>query len=119
MSKQIKRQYKKTRIQFKKELFKKCKDNKALAMMIIQTYTAWHHRRHIAMIWAMLKNPEYSTFKKDYSETLMGKHLTGHDGIWRSFYFADKELYDNYSSKIPVVYAMGDAVGVAYRVLKG
>jgi hypothetical protein len=118
VSKIIKRKYKKARIEFKKDLLKKCKENKALAMLIIETYTAWHHRRHIMKIWAMFRNPNYKEFQRDYSDNLMGKSLTGRDDIWKSLYFADRELYDKYSRLIPEVYAMGDALGVAYRKLR-
>lgn len=118
MSRRIKRKYKKTRVEFKKELFEKCKENKALAMLIVETYAAWHHRGHIMKIWAMFINPKYRDFHRDYNENLMGKHLTGTDDIWRSLYFCERELYDKYNRAIPEVYAMGDALGVAYRALK-
>lgn len=118
MSKTIKRKYKKERAAFKKELLEKCKENKALAMLIIETYTAWHHRRHIVKIWAMFRNPEYKEFQSDYNQNLMGKHLSGRDDIWRSLYFAERDLHDKYRGLIPEVYAMGDALGIAYRVLR-
>ena len=119
MSKIIKRKYKQTRVEFKKELLEKCKENKALAMLIIETYTAWHHRRHIMKIWEMFRNPEYRDFQLDYNKSLMGKHLTGRDDIWRSLYFTERELHDKYKHLIPEVYAMGDALGVPYRALEG
>lgn len=118
MSKQIKRKYKKARVEFKKELLEKCKNNKALAMLIVETYTAWHHRRHIMKIWAMFRNPNYREFQRDYNENLMGKHLSGRDDIWRSLYFTERELHDKYKYLIPEVYAMGDALCIAYRVLR-
>lgn len=118
MSKILKRRYKQSRIEFKKELTEKCKENKALAMLLIKTYVAWHHRRHIGEVWAMFINPEYRKFQLDYNENLFGKHLSGRDDIWHSLHFADKDLCDKYRFEIPEVYAMGDALGVAYRVLK-
>lgn len=69
-------------------------------------------------IWSMFKNPEYKNFRDDYTENLMGKHLTGRDDIWKSFYFSEyRNLYE-YRKKIPERYAMGDALGIAYRVLR-
>ena len=118
MSKIIKRKYKQARIEFKKDLLQKCESNKALAMLIVETYTAWHHRRHITKIWGMFRNPEYNAFREDYGDNLMGKHLTGRNDIWRSLYFADRELNEKYKGLIPEKYAMGDALGVAYTVLK-
>lgn len=118
MSKSKKREYRKIRGEFKRELFEKCKENKALAMLVVETYSAWHHKRHIMKIWSMFRNPNYEEFKKDYTENLMGKHLSGRNDIWRSLYFGERELHDKFRDKIPEVYAMGDALGVAYRVLK-
>lgn len=118
MSRQIKRKYKQTRLAFKNDLLAVCEDNNALAMLIIETYAAWHHKRHITQIWSMFRNPDYSEFQADYSKNLMGKHLCGREDIWRSLYFTEKELYTKYKGKIPETYALGDALGVAYRVLQ-
>ena len=118
MSRVLKRKYKQVRREFKKDLLAKCKDNRALAMLIAETYRAWHHRRHIGEIWAMFRNPAYKEFQRDYDDNLFGKHLSGHKDIWRSLYFAERELYDKYSNLIPEVYAMGDALGIAYQVLR-
>ncbi|MCY8577593.1 hypothetical protein MOD24_17245 [Bacillus haynesii] len=118
MSKIIKRKYKKVRIAFKKDLIAKCSENKALAMLIVETYTAWHHRRHIIKIWGMFRKPAYKEFQADYSKNLMGDHLSGRDDIWKSLYYADRELHDKFKYLIPETYAMGDALGVAYKVLR-
>lgn len=118
MSKIIKRKYKKARVAFKKELLVKCRENKALAMLMIETYTAWHHRRHITKTWSMFLNPEYKAFVDAYNKELFGKHLSGRDDIWKSLYFADRELHDKYRSLIPERFAMGDALGIAYRTLR-
>ncbi|MDX8367833.1 hypothetical protein [Cytobacillus sp. IB215665] len=116
---QLKKKYKKTRIEFKKELTTAVKENKALAMLIIETYTAWQHTRHITKIWAMFRNPSYSDFQRDYSDNLMGKHITGRVDIWRSLHFGgEKDLCNKYKYEIPEVYAMGDALGIAYKHLR-
>lgn len=117
VSRQIKRKYKKVRTEFRKDLLEKAKENKALAMLIIETYTAWQHRSHIMKIWELLGFNHREAYQ-DYCDKLMGKHLTGRDDIWRSLYFCEKELYDKYRMQIPEVYAMGDALGIAYRVLR-
>ncbi|WP_163538287.1 hypothetical protein [Gracilibacillus sp. YIM 98692] len=119
MSKIIKRKYRKIRSDFKKELYESMKENHALAMLVIETYTAWKHRNHILKIWGMFRNPDYKAFQKDYSKNLMGQHLTGSIDIWRSFHFAKYENLTDYKYKIPEKYAMGDALGMAYKVLKG
>lgn len=118
MSKQIKRKYRKERQQFRKDLKIQCDQNAALAMLIIRTYRAEHHFRHITKIWSMFRDPSFHNFHQAYNERLFGKVLTGQDDIWHSLYFAEKELYDRYNSKIPSCYAMGDALGVAYKSLK-
>ena len=114
----LRRKYRTPRNQFKNDLYARCENNRALAMLIVQTYTAWHHRRHITKIWGMFRNPDYEAFRKDYSENLMGKHLSGRDDIWRSLYFAEKDLCDKYKYLIPETLAMGDALSVAYSVLE-
>ncbi|PAE87741.1 hypothetical protein [Shouchella clausii] len=118
MSKIIKRKYKQVRKEFKADLLCKCQENKALAMLIIETYTAWQHKRHITQIWGMFKNPAYKDFQRDYSDNLMGKHLTGRIDIFRSLYFCERDLYHKYRYKIPETLAMGDALGIAYKTLR-
>ena len=118
MSKIIKRKYKNLRKEFRAELHKAMSENKALAMLAIETYTAWHNRRHILKIWGMFRNPNYKEFRDDYQKNLMGKHLTGRIEIWKSFHFAGfPNLYD-YRYSIPETFAMGDALGIAYKVLR-
>lgn len=102
---------------FRKELYVACKTNKALAMLCIETYTAHHHLKHIMQIWHLLGRYHKEAYK-DYCNKLMGKTLTGEDEIFHSLYFAQKELYDKYFGKIPQRVALGDALGVAYKVLK-
>ncbi|WP_244895515.1 hypothetical protein [Evansella clarkii] len=115
MSSRIKRKYRVPRAQFKKELVEACTGNPALATLIIETYTAWHHKRHICSIWGMFRNPAYANFQKDYSDNLMGRYLSGRIDIWRSLHFAgEKDLCEKYRSKIPERYALGDALSVAY-----
>ncbi|MCC2248915.1 hypothetical protein JUJ52_02950 [Virgibacillus sp. AGTR] len=119
MSKILKRKYRSKRGEFKNDLYQRCKDNKTLAVLIVQTYTSWHHRRHIMRIWSMMFwNPEYDAFRRDYNQNLMGKHLSGRDDIWRSLYFSERDLYEKFKYHIPETYAMGDAISVAYAVMK-
>lgn len=113
----LKRKYRPIRQKFKKDILEVAKDNRAFAMMIIETYTASQHRTHIMKIWSLLGH-HHKEAHQDYCDKLMGKHLTGRDEIMRSIYFADKELYDKYHRKLPECYAMGDALGIAYKILK-
>ncbi|WP_028547220.1 hypothetical protein [Paenibacillus taiwanensis] len=118
MSKQIKRKYKTVRREFNKDLYVRASQNKALAVMIIKTYTASQHRRHIMKIWELLGFHHKEAYK-DYCDKLMGRHLCGRDELMNSLHFAERDLYDKYIRRIPERYAMGEALGVAYRVLKG
>lgn len=113
----LKRKYRQARQEFKKDIFEVAKNNRAFAMMIIETYAASKHRTHILRIWGLL-GKHHREAHQDYCDKLMGQHLTGQDEIMRSIYFADKELYDKYHRKLPERYAMGDALGIAYKVLK-
>lgn len=118
MSRIIKRKFKQVRAEFKEELYQAAKDNRALAMLMLQTFTANHHRTHIMKIWELLGFHHREAYR-DYCEKLAGKHLTGRDEVWKSLHFAGyDELRLKYIRKIPEVFAMGDAVAVAYRVLK-
>lgn len=116
MSKINKRKWHQVRKEFKSDLYQVASHNKSFAMMIISTYTASQHRTHIHKIWAMFRS--HPRFAQAYNENLMGKHLTGRDEIMRALYFANRDLYNKYIHKIPECYAMGEALGVAYRTLK-
>ena len=116
MSKIIKRKYVERRKEFKNDLYESMKDNPAYAMMVLKTYTASQHRKHIGEIWWLSR--DYKDFQEAYNKELFGKHLTGRDELFHSLYFADRELYDKYRRLIPESFAMGDALAVAYRVLK-
>lgn len=106
------------RNQFKNDLYKEMESNKGLAIAIINTYTSWKHRTHIHKIWELLGFNHKEAYK-DYCDKLMGKHLTGNETIWKTLYFGGcEDLRSKYSRKIPEVYAMGDALGVAYKILK-
>ncbi|HDX9530178.1 TPA: hypothetical protein ROX84_005485 [Bacillus thuringiensis] len=113
----VKRKHRQIRHEFKKDIFEATKNNRAFAMMIIETYTASKHRTHIMKIWELL-GFNHLEAHKDYCDKLMGQHLCGTSEIMKSIYFADKELHDKYRHKIPECYAMGDALGIAYKVLK-
>lgn len=103
---------------FKNELYKEMEFNKGLAIAIINTYTSWQHRKHILKIWELLGFNHKEAYK-DYCDKLLGKHLTGREDIWKTLYFGGcKDLRIKYLRRIPEVCAMGDALGVAYKVLK-
>ncbi|MGE6548076.1 hypothetical protein ACQKFK_03405 [Bacillus mycoides] len=113
----VKRKHRQIRKEFKKDVFEVAKNNRAFAMMIIETYSASKHRRHITKVWELLGFHHPEAYK-DYCSKLQGSFLCGSHEIMRSIYFADKELHDKYLYKIPECYAMGDALGIAYKVLK-
>lgn len=116
---QQKKKYKNVRKDFKFELETAFNENKALAMLVVETYTAWKHKDHILNIWGMFRNPSYKEFYRDYCDNLMGKHLSGRVDIWRSLFFGgEKDIYEKYKYAIPETFAMGDALGVAYRHLR-
>jgi hypothetical protein len=118
LSKISKRKWKDIRKEFKKDIINECSQNKAFSIMIIETYTASQCRKHIMQIWALLGHNHKEAYK-DYCNKLMGKSLTGRSEIVRNLYFANKELYEKYSRKIPECYAMGEALGVALRFANG
>lgn len=75
MNSHIKRKYRKVRQEFKRDLFEKVKDNRAFAMLIIETYAASRHREHITEIWELL-GFHYREAYTEYCNKLAGKALT-------------------------------------------
>lgn len=112
----IKRKWKSIREEFRRDILKECIANKSFAMMIVETYVASQSRKHIHEIWALLGHNHREAYE-DYCDKLMGKHLTGRSEILRNLYFTKRELYQKYFLKIPERCAMGEAYGVAKRVL--
>lgn len=51
----LKRKYRPIRKEFKKDILEATKNNRAFAMMIIETYTASQHRTHIMKVWELLE----------------------------------------------------------------
>ena len=111
------KKWKSNRKQFRKDLEIAMSNNHALAMLAIETYSAYQHRRHIMKIWEFLGFNHREAYR-DYCDKLFGSHLTGENRIMKSLYFADREIYDKYRKIIPERAAMGDALGVAYKTLK-
>ncbi|MBG9517834.1 hypothetical protein ABE49_03390 [Bacillus thuringiensis] len=113
----LKRKYRSIRQEFKKDILEVAKNNRAFAVMIIETYAASMHKTHITKVWELLGFHHPEAYK-DYCDKLMGSTLCGRHEIMRSIYFVDKELYEKYYGKLPECYAMGDALGIAYKALK-
>lgn len=108
-----KRKYWKIRKEFKKELYEKVKENKAYIPMIVETYAAHHHRRHIHKVWYLMI--DYPEFREKYNQELMGKTLCGRDEILLNLHYVDDDFL-KYRRAIPEQLAMGDALAIAYRV---
>ncbi len=111
------KQYAGTRKEFRKDLRKEMYNNPALAMLAIETYCAYKHRRHIIQIWELLGIKHRKAYE-EYCQILIGKHLTGENKIMKSLYYGCNELWKKYYKIIPERIAMGDAYGVALSVLK-
>ena len=114
MSKTIKRKLKIIRREFKQDIRLECSTNRAFSLMIIETYVSSQNRKHITEIWSLLGRNHRLAYD-DYCDKLMGKHLTGRSEIIRNLYFVNRKLYTKYYGKIPECYAMGDALGIAYK----
>lgn len=108
--------YKDIRKQFKIDIYNLCKENKAVVMLIIETYSAMKHRKHIHKIWAMMI--KYPGFRLDYNKNLFGKMLTGKDEMLHCLHYAEPELYKKYKYKLPESLAMGDSLAIAYRIIR-
>ena len=89
-----------------------------LAMLIIMTYTADKHRQHIMKMWEFLGYNHRDAYHGYIESDFSGKMLTGHEDIWRSLYFTNREIRDKYMYEIPERFAMGDALNVAYQYMK-
>jgi hypothetical protein len=98
-----------------------CKDlikemNNIFAYSIILTYSAYRHRKHIHMIWGLMK--DYEDFHEKYKEKLLGKHLTGDETIFKLLYFTKRKLYQKYYCKIPEKIAIGKALSIALSYIR-
>lgn len=113
---QLKKKYYQIRRQFRIDLHAAMKNNPAIAVAIIKTYRASSYMSHIGKIWWMMRN--HPGFREEYHNELFGKILTGEDALFHSLYFAAPDIWQKYYRKIPEEFAMGDALGVSYRVLK-
>ena len=105
------------RAEFRKRLVAEMSQNPALAMLAIETYSAFKHRRHIHAIWELL-GFHFRDAHDAYNKQLFGKHLCGKNEIFHSLYFACRPLYDEFFRKIPEQLALGDALSVAYAILR-
>ena len=101
---------------FKADLYDLATQNPAIPILIIETYRSYQHFRHIARIWDLLRN--HSAAYEEYNEELFWQGLAGTSDIFKSLHFATPTLYNKYSRKIPPSYALGDALAIAYRILK-
>lgn len=117
MRRKVKNKYKGIRKEFKKDLFSLCLQNDVMPVMIIKTYSAYRHREHIMDIMKMMNKEEHESFRDEYSMSLFGKRLTGEDEIFHSLYFANRDIFIKYNTKIPSSLAMGDALSVAYAAM--
>jgi hypothetical protein len=109
--------YKDIRKEFKIDIYNLAKENKAIVMMILETYSAMKHRNHIHKIWQLLGFNHDEAYK-DYCKNLMGKMLTGKDEIYNSLGYVDPDLYKKYRMKLPERLAMGDSLAIAYKVIR-
>jgi hypothetical protein len=108
--------YRDIRKQFKSDIYNLAKNNKAFVMLIIETYSAMKHRKHIHKMWAMMR--KYHAFRIAYNRELMGQMLTGKDEIYNCLGYIEPELYKKYRMKLPECFAMGDSLAIAYRVIR-
>lgn len=113
-----KKKYKYIRREFRAELYQEMKLNRSLAVLTVTTYAAYKHRMHIAKIWELLGNGRYPAANRAYNKKLFGKHLCGDENIFKSFYLANPYLHGKFFNKIPKRIALGDALNVAYQILK-
>lgn len=116
----LKRRYKSIasdRRNFKNDLRQEMKTNKALAMVILETYRANKYSSQVWKTTALLGKNHREAFK-DYCDKLAGEMLCGSDEIWNTLYFSGcEDIREKYIMKIPEPIAMGDALGIAYRYL--
>ena len=121
MSKILKRKYRSERKQFKHELYEAMKNDLQMAMLIQQIFINRTQRSIIYETWYRLGTQYPQVYKEGFCEdnSLHGKMMTGRSHeVFHNLYFINNELYMKYHRKIPEVYALGDALAVAYRVFR-
>lgn len=121
MSKILKRKYRNERKKFRHELYEVMKNDLKMAMLIQQIFINKRQSTIIHEIWYRLGTQYPQVYKEGFcgENSLHGKMMTGKfDELFFNLYFINNELYMKYKRKIPEVYALGDALSVAYRVIR-
>lgn len=119
MSRIIKRKYAKDRAAFKADLYKEIKDDLAIAMLIQQIYISYNDRRLLFESFEILGFNYKDAYKAICDANIPRRMMSGrYDEIFNNLYFVKRDIYNQYSRKIPGRYALGDAYSVALRVFK-
>ena len=119
MSKILKRKYVKDRTEFRAELYEVMKNDLTLAMLIQQIYISYKDRRALWKVFEILGFNHKEAYKAICDADIPLRMMSGrYDEIFNNLYFIKRDIYEKYSRKVPERYALGDAYGVARRVLR-
>lgn len=114
------RKYKQIRKEFKCDMRKVLKENRALGMAILNTYIADKHRTHIHKIWHLL-GTQYKDAWEGYRKSgLSGKMLCGDENLYDTLYFSGyEEIANKYYRKLPERIAFGEIHGMVIKCVNG
>ncbi len=112
--------YKKIRKEFKADMKKVLKENRALGMAILNTYVADKHRTHIHKMWHLL-GTQYKDAWKGYCKSgLHGKVLCGDENLYDTLYFSGyEEIRNKYYRNLPERIAFGEIHGIVIKCVNG
>lgn len=115
--KEIKRECVEDRKAFKRELYDCLKDNRLSALLLTRFKVHIVQDRHIRKMWKLLN--KYPNVNAEYHSKLFGEYIFCRETIWEILMFLGfREIVENYIGTIPEELAMGDAIEVAYAVLR-
>jgi hypothetical protein len=66
-------------------------------------------------IWEFLGNNHREVYE-EYCDLLMGEYITGSNNIIQMISYDNKEFYKKWNNKLPITFALGDALAVAYSI---
>lgn len=114
------RKYKQIRKEFKCDMRKALKENRALGMAILNTYIADKHRTHIHKMWHLL-GTQYKDAWKGYCKSgLSGKMLCGDENLYDTLYFSGyEEIRNKYHRNLPERIAFGEIHGIVIKCVNG
>ena len=119
MSKIIKRKYKQSRKEFKRDLYKIMQGNVTLALLVQQVCISKIEHKLLYEVFEITGFRHREAYKEICDHNIPTRMFEGKShSIFNKLYFVNQDIYYKYIGKIPETYVFGDAYSVAKRVFR-